>query len=84
MIVSFHNLDSLMSHYGAIGDTISCDFPYSTTGFRSKLSLRYPPSKACLWTAIGPDNTVRQGSHDRCLAIGEGYFSRVTKLHRIC
>ena len=33
-----------------IGDTISCDAPYSTIGFRGKVFLRCPPSKACLWT----------------------------------
>ena len=33
---------SLASHYGAIGDTISCDAPYSAIGFRGKLFLRYP------------------------------------------
>ena len=38
----------LMSHYSAIGDTISCDAPYSAIGFRAKLFLRCPPSKACL------------------------------------
>ena len=27
--------------------------PCSATGFRGKLFLRYPPSKACLWIAIG-------------------------------
>ena len=43
----------LVSHYSAIGDTISCDAPYSTIGYGGKLFLRYPPSKACLWTAIG-------------------------------
>ena len=35
----------------AIGNTISCDAPYSAIGFRGKLFLRYPPSKAWLWTA---------------------------------
>ena len=33
----------LVSHYSAIGDTISCDAPYSAIGFRGKLLLRYPP-----------------------------------------
>ena len=33
----------LMSHYRAIGDTISCDAPCSATGFRGKLFLRYRP-----------------------------------------
>ena len=33
---------SLVSHYSAIGDTISCDAPYSAIGFRGKLFLRYP------------------------------------------
>ena len=43
----------LVSHYSAIGDTISCDAPYSAMGFRGKLFLRYPPFLACLLTAIG-------------------------------
>ena len=30
----------LVSHYGAIGDTISCDAPYSVIGFGGKLFLR--------------------------------------------
>ena len=33
----------LVSHYSAIGDTISCDAPYSAIGLRGKLFLRYPP-----------------------------------------
>ena len=33
----------LVSHYSAIGDTISCDAPYSAIGFRGKLSLRCLP-----------------------------------------
>ena len=33
----------LVSHYSAIGDTISCDAPYSAIGFRGQLILRYPP-----------------------------------------
>ena len=47
------NLFTLVSRYSTIGDTISCDAPYSAIGFRGKLFLRYPPSKVCLWTAIG-------------------------------
>ena len=34
---------SLVSHYSAIGDTISCDAPYGAIGFRGKVFLRYPP-----------------------------------------
>ena len=34
----------LVSHCSAISDTVSCDAPYSATGFRGKLFLRYPPS----------------------------------------
>ena len=76
----------LVSHYSTIGDTISCDAPYSTIGFRGKLFLRYPHSNACLWIAIGvfmersgdvavivcdtTGNTVRQGYYYTCLAIG--------------
>ena len=33
---------NLVSHYSAIGDSISCDAPYSAIGFRAKLLLRYP------------------------------------------
>ena len=35
----------LVSPYSAIGDTISCDAPYSAIGFS--------PCYACLWIAIG-------------------------------
>ena len=43
-----------MSQCSTIGDTMSCDTPYSAIGFRRKLFLQYPPpSKACVWTAIG-------------------------------
>ena len=38
----------LVSHYSAIGDTISRDGPYSAIGFRGKLFLRYPP-----WVLLG-------------------------------
>ena len=31
----------LVSHYSAIGDTISCDAPYSAIGFRGELFLRF-------------------------------------------
>ena len=33
----------LVSHYSAIGDTISCGAPSSAIGFRGKLCLRYSP-----------------------------------------
>ena len=33
----------LVSHYSALGDTISCDAPYSAIGFRGKLSSAIPP-----------------------------------------
>ena len=33
----------LVSHYSAIGDTISCDAPYRAIGFKGKLLLRYTP-----------------------------------------
>ena len=46
-------LATLVSHYSAIGDTISCDGPYSAIGFRGKFFLRCPSYKACLWRAIG-------------------------------
>ena len=32
----------LVSHYSAIGVTISCDAPFCAIGFRAKLFLRYP------------------------------------------
>ena len=38
----------LVSHYSAIGDTISCDAPYSAIGFRGKLFLRYPLARPVL------------------------------------
>ena len=78
----------LVSHYSAIGDTISCDAPYGAIGFKDKLFLRYPPCLACLWIAIGhfkersggvaaivcdtTGNTVRQGYSYTCLAIWGG------------
>ena len=43
----------LVSHYSAIGDTISCDAPCGAIGFRGRIFLQYPPSKSCLWIAIG-------------------------------
>ena len=36
-------LGSLVSHYSAIGDTISCDAPYSAIGIRGKVFLRHAP-----------------------------------------
>ena len=33
---------SLVSHYSAISDTISCDAPYSAIGFRGKLFCDTP------------------------------------------
>ena len=45
---------NLVSHYSATGDTISCDARYSATGSEASFFLRSsPPSKACLWIAIG-------------------------------
>ena len=35
--------DALSVHYSAIGDTLSCDAPYSAIVFRGKLLLRYLP-----------------------------------------
>ena len=87
--------NGLVSHYSAIGDTISCDAPYSAIGFKAKLFLRSPPCKAWLWIAIAifmersggaaaivcdtTENTVRQGYCYTCLVIGGGYFGRVAK-----
>ena len=77
-----------MSHYSAIGDTISCDAPYSAIGFRGKLFLRYPLkglsldcNRPFLKKEVGgvaaivcdtTGNTVRQGYCYTCLAIGGG------------
>ena len=77
---------TLVSHYSAIGDTISCDAPYSAIGFRGKLCLRYIwPVFGLRWAifkersggvaAIVCDtkgNTVRQGYCHTYLAIGGG------------
>ena len=38
----------LVSHYSAIGDTSSCDARWSAIGFKGRVFLRYPSSKACL------------------------------------
>ena len=86
----------LVSHYSAIGDTISCDAPYSAIGFRGKLFLRYPPFLACLLTAIGHLQGKKWGCssdslryHRKHCATGVllhlsrdrgGYFGRVTKV----
>ena len=85
-----------MSHYSAIGDTISCDAPYGAIGFRGKFFLRCPPSKACLWIAIGHfylrkevgsdslryhRSTVRQVYCYTCLAMG-GVFRSGHKVSR--
>ena len=42
----------LVSHYSAIGDTISCDAPYSAIGFRDKLLCDTPLVRP-VWIAIG-------------------------------
>ena len=76
----------LASHYSAIGDTISCNTPYSVIGFRGKLFLRYPlvrsvfgPRSAIFTERRGGvaavvcntiGSTVRQGYCYTCLAIG--------------
>ena len=54
---------SLVSHYSAIGDTISCDAHCSAMGFRGVLFCDTPPP-------------VRQGHYYTCLAIrgGGGVF----------
>ena len=85
----------LVSHYSAIGDTISCDAPYSAIGFTGKLFLRYPPCWVCLWNAIGQFYRKKWGCssdslryHRKHSATGVllhlsrdrgGYFGRVTK-----
>ena len=38
-----HKEIRFVSHYSAIGDTISWDAPYSAIGFRGKPFLRYLP-----------------------------------------
>ena len=86
----------LVSHYSAIGDTISCDAPSSAIGFRGKLFLRYPPFLACLLTAIGHLQGKKWGCssdslryHRKHSATGAllhlsrdrgGYFGRVAKM----
>ena len=85
-----------MSHYSAIGDTISCDAPYSAIGFRGKPFMRYPLVRPGLWIAIGhlyrktwgcSSDSLRY--HRKHSATGVllhqsrdrgGYFGRVTKL----
>ena len=52
-LVAATRIQHLVSHYSAIGDTFSCDAPYSAIGFRGKLCLRYPPSKSSLSIARG-------------------------------
>ena len=47
-IVPDGQLFKLVSHYSGIGDTISCDAPYSAIGFRGKLFLRYPLVRSVL------------------------------------
>ena len=42
LVVCYAYPGSLVGHYNAIGDTISCDAPYSAMGIRGKLLLRYP------------------------------------------
>ena len=90
----------LVSHYSAIGDTISCDTPYSTMGFRGRLFLRYPPCQVCLWIAIGHFYGKKWGCtsdslryHRKCSATGVllhlsrdrgGYFGRVAKSIDCC
>ena len=83
---------TLVSHYSAIGDTISCDAPYSAIGFRGKFFLQYPLARSVfgLRSAIFKErsggvaaivcdttgNTVRQGYCYTCLAIGGGVSVR--------
>ena len=43
-----HHLN-LVSHYSAIGDTISCDARYGVIGFRAKLFLRDTPLLGLSW-----------------------------------
>ena len=78
----------LVSHYSAIGDTISCDAPYSAIGFRGMLLCDAPLVRPVFGlrqaifkersggvAAIVCDttgNTVRQGYCYTCLAIGGG------------
>ena len=54
-------IESQRPTIGAIGDTISCDAPYTAIGFRGKLFLPYPSlqglSLGCdrpfLWKEVG-------------------------------
>ena len=88
-----------MSHHSAIGDTISCDAPYSAIGFRGKIFLRYPPCWVCLWTAIGhfmdskwgcsSDSLQYHRKHSATRVLlhlsrdRRGYFGRVTKVGKV-
>ena len=92
-------LEHLVSHNSAIGDTISCNAPCSAIGFRGKLFLQYPPSKACLWIAIGHLYRKKWGCssdslryHRKHSATGVllhlsrdmgGYFGWVSKLEHV-
>ena len=75
-----------------IGGSISCDVPKIAIGFKGKLLLRHPLSKACLSIGIGHFYRGKGGcstdslrchrkhsatlSFDRRLAIPGGYFGR--------
>ena len=89
---------SLVSHYSAIGDTISCDAPYSAIGFRGKAFSAIPPllglsldcDRPCLRREVGVsgDSLRYRRKHSATgvllhLSRDRGwYFGRVTKSKR--
>ena len=74
----------LVSHYSAIGDTISRDAPYRAIGFRGKLLLRYPLSKACLWTTIGHFFGKKWGCSSDSLRYHRKHSATGVLLHLSC
>ena len=71
----------LVSDYSAIGDTISCDSPYSAIGFIAKFFLRCPPYWACIWTAIGHFYRKKWGCSSESLRYHKKHSSSRVLLH---
>ena len=88
-----------MSHYSAIGDTISCDAPDSAIGFGGKPFLGYPLVRSVFGLRLAifkgsrggvaaivcdtTGNTVRQGLLLHLSRDSGGHFGRVTKFTAI-
>ena len=86
-IIVLQFLDKLLTlvpHYSAIGDTISGDASCSAIGFRGKLSLRYPPSKACLGTATGHAYRKKRGCSSDSLRYHRKHSAAGVLLHLSC